>query len=177
MNRRLAILSVAGSIATTLSLSGAPAALSFIALLGPAPALAFDADSTSAINVDKAGVMLRGYDPVSYFADGKPAKGSAQYSAKHDGATYHFSSARNRDAFAANPARYAPQFGGFCAMGAALGKKLDGDPDVFRVADGKLYLNVNADVQKRWLDDVPGNVKQANTTWPSIRNKAPKDVN
>jgi YHS domain-containing protein len=177
MNRRLANLSHAGSLATALSISAIPAAFSLITVLAPGPALAFDADSTSAINVDKAGVMLRGYDPVSYFAGGKPTKGSAQYSAKHDGATYHFTSAKNRDAFKAAPDRYSPQFGGFCAMGAALGKKLDGDPAVFRVADGKLYLNVNADVQKRWLDDVPGNVKQANATWPSIRNKAPKDVN
>ena len=71
---------------------------------------------------------------------------------------------------------YAPQFGGFCAMGVVLEKKLDGDPQAWRVVDNKLYLNVNKDIQKKWLEDVPGNISKAGKTWPEIKNKAPKDL-
>jgi hypothetical protein len=87
-----------------------------------------------------------------------------------------FSSAANRDLFTANPGKYAPAFGGFCAMGVALEKKLDGDPTAWKLVDGKLYLNLNKDVQKKWLEDVPGNLKNAQMTWPKIKAKAPKDL-
>ena len=89
------------------------------------------------------------------------------------GATYYFSSAANQKAFAANPAHYAPQFGGFCAMGAALGKKLDVDPSQYVVHNDKLYLNVNADVFKMFNQDLDGNIKKADSNWPSIKDKAP----
>ena len=71
---------------------------------------------------------------------------------------------------------YAPQYGGFCAMGAALGKKLDVDPTQFKVVDGKLYLNVNADVFKKWSEDVPGNIVAADANWPSIKDKTPASL-
>jgi YHS domain-containing protein len=103
-------------------------------------------------------------------------KGSAAFSATHDGATYHFASAANRDAFLAEPARFAPAYGGFCAMGAALGKKLDIDPTQFKVVDGRLYLNVNADVFKRWAQDIPTNIGNADQNWPGIANKAPNTL-
>lgn len=142
----------------------------------PTAAFAYDENSPAAINVDAAGVALHGYDPVSYFAGGAPKKGSAGFSASYEGATYHFVSAANRDKFKASPAKYAPQFGGFCAMGAALGKKLDVDPHAYRVVGEKLYLNVNKDVQKRWLDDVPGNIATADKAWPSLKDKVPKGL-
>lgn len=140
-------------------------------------ASAFDQSSTKAINVDAAGLILRGYDPVAYVTSGKATKGSLEFSATHNGATYHFASAANRDAFKSNPTKYEPQFGGFCAMGVALGKKLDGDPEVFRLVDGKLYLNVSPDVQKKWSEDVPTNISNATSKWPAISAKAPKDIN
>jgi YHS domain-containing protein len=86
------------------------------------PAFAFDENSTAAINVDESGLGLRGYDPVGYFEAGAPTKGSADLTAEHNGVTYHFASSENRDLFTANPSKYAPQYGGFCQMGAALGK-------------------------------------------------------
>lgn len=138
--------------------------------------LAYSETSTKAINVDTAGVAIHGYDPVAYFTVGKPTPGNAQFTAKHDGATYRFASAANRDAFLKEPAKYAPAFGGFCAMGAALDKKLDGDPKLWRIVDGKLYLNVGEPAQKRWLEDVPGNIKKAESNWPKIKDKAPKDL-
>lgn len=140
------------------------------------PALAYDANSPSDLNVDANGLALKGYDPVAYFNASAPAQGQSQFSAKHQGATYWFVSAANRDAFVADPGKYAPAFGGFCAMGVALEKKLDVDPQAWRVVDGKLYLNVNKDVQKRWLDDVPGNVATANKNWPTLKNKVPKTL-
>lgn len=139
-------------------------------------AYAYDESSSSAVNIDKNGVGLQGYDPVSYFKSGKPAKGSTQFTATHEGAIYRFANAANRDAFKAEPAKYAPAYGGYCAMGAALEKKLDGDPKLWRIVDGKLYVNVAAPAQKRWLEDVPGNVSKANQNWPKIRNKAPKEL-
>jgi len=140
---------------------------------GPSGAVfAYDERSTAAVNVDAAGLALRGYDPVSYFS-GKPVQGVAAYTASYDGASYRFASARNRDQFKADPARYAPQYGGFCAMGVALGKKLDGDPEVWKVAGGKLYLNVNREVFAKWSQDVPGHVAEAEAEWPKIRHQAP----
>lgn len=142
-------------------------------LLAPVDAQAYDEGSTSAINVEAGNVILHGYDPVAYFSAGKPTPGDARFSVDHAGARYQFASAANMKAFQANPAQYVPQYGGFCAMGAALGKKLDVDPTQFRVVDGKLYLNVNADVFKKWSEDVPGNIAKADSNWPSIKDSAP----
>lgn len=127
------------------------------------------------LNQTDQGVMLHGYDPVAYFTAGAPSQGSPEFSAEFDGGTYLFASAANRDTFVAQPANYAPAYGGFCAMGTALEKKLDGDPEVWRIVDGRLYLNVNADVQKRWSEDVPGNIVKADANWPQIRD-VPADV-
>jgi YHS domain-containing protein len=140
------------------------------------PAFAYDETSSSPVNVDKAGLALRGYDPVAYFKSGKPTQGLPKFSARYEGATYHFASGKDRDAFKADPAKYAPAFGGYCAMGAVMNKKLDGDPNVWRIVDGHLYLNVGKPAQTKWLEDVPGNIQKATTNWPSIKDKAPKDL-
>lgn len=129
------------------------------------------------LNLDAKGVMLHGYDPVAYFTTGKPTRGSERFEATHDGATYRFATAANRDAFLAAPERYVPAYGGFCAMGTALERKLDGDPEVFRIVDGKLYLNVNADVQARWSQDIPGNIRKADAVWPKIKNEPAAALN
>lgn len=154
----------------------------FILALGAStlslPAFAYDENSTAAVNVDAQGVALRGYDPVAYFTVKAPTAGQAKFSARHAGMIFNFASAANRDLFKANPAKYAPQFGGFCAMGVALEKKLDGDPQAWLVAeDGKLYLNVNKDVQKKYLENVKGNNETAVRNWPGLKNKTPKAAN
>jgi len=118
---------------------------------------------------EKDGFALRGYDPVAYFTQGRPVKGSSQYTAQYQGSTFEFASQENRDAFAANPARYAPQYGGYCAYGTAIKQKAAIDPSVFTVVDGKLYLNYNRDVQKLWSADVPGNIVKADANWPEVR--------
>ena len=142
-----------------------------------ATAQAFNENSPADINVDAQGVVLRGYDAVAYQTEKKAVQGSAAFSAKYGDATYHFASAANRDTFNANPARYAPAYGGFCAMGVAMGRKLDGDPKLFRVVDNRLFLNVNETVQARWVQEIPDNVKKAETVWPSLKGKTPKQTN
>jgi YHS domain-containing protein len=142
----------------------------------PLTAQAQEQNSTAAVNLDTQGMALHGYDPVAYFTLKAATLGKAAYTTTYEGAIYRFASKDNLEKFKAHPAQYAPQFGGFCAMGVVLGKKLNGDPQVWRVVDGKLYLNVNKDVQKRWLDDVPGHIVKAGEVWPQIQNKAPKDL-
>lgn len=147
------------------------------AALPTTAALAFNENSPADVNVDDKGLALRGYDAVAYQTQNKAVPGSPNFTAKYGDATFQFSSAANRDQFLANPARYAPAFGGFCAMGIAMGRKLDGDPQLFRVVDNRLYLNVNPAVQTRWAQDIPGNVKNAEGNWSGLKGKTPKQTN
>lgn len=149
------------------------------AVLATAPHLArgYDENSPSDVNVDAQGVALRGYDPVSYQTSSMPLRGSPQFSATYQGATYHFFSAENRDVFRADPARFVPAYGGFYAMGVVMERKLDGDPLLYRVVNNRLYLNVHAAAQERWLQDVAGHIRQADAIWPKLRGKTPRDLN
>ena len=122
----------------------------------------------SSVNIGTNDVAIHGYDPVAYFTNSKAVEGSAEFTATHDGAIYRFASKKNRDLFKADTEHYAPQFGGYCAMGVALNKKLDVDPQAFYIDEGKLYLNLNKNVQKKWLTDVDGHVKSADRIWSGI---------
>lgn len=128
---------------------------------------------TSAANIDMNAdindLAIKGYDPVSYFIDKKPKQGSGKYAATHKNAIYHFASAEHRDLFRGNPEKYAPQFGGYCAMGVALEKKSNIDPTVWKILDRKLYLNFNKSVQKKWLRDTSDNIKTALIKWPDLK--------
>ncbi len=141
--------------------------------------VASDAFAVAEINVGPgrtlkgAGIALHGFDPVAYFTVKKPVQGSAVHSLLHEGATYRFSSAENMKAFQANPAKYKPAYGGYCAFGVSVGAKFDGDPRFWKIVDGKLYLNLNAAIQKDWLKDVPGNIKKAEKNWTKIKHKDP----
>lgn len=140
------------------------------------PAIAFDETSTAAVNVDENGLGLRGFDPVAYVTEGAPVAGEARVSASHADVTYHFASEANRDMSLKNPAQFAPRYGGFCQMGEALGKKLDGDPAVWRVTDGMLFVYAYPAAKEGFPKDVPGNTEKADTNWPQIKDKAPKDL-
>lgn len=131
----------------------------------------------SAVNTGVNDVAIHGYDPVAYFTKDKAVKGKEKYTAIYNGAIYRFASEENRDLFKANTEKYAPQFGGYCAMGVALDKKLDVDPDAFYIADGKLYLNLNKTVQQKWLEDVPGHLKTASRKWSGIQDLSVADAN
>ena len=114
------------------------------------------------------GLAIEGYDPVAYFTMGKPVEGSSDFTFKWMDATWRFSSAAHRDAFAKAPAKYAPQYGGYCAYGVSRGYAVGIDPAAWKIVDGKLYLNYNADVQVEWQKDIPGHIRKANANWPRI---------
>ena len=118
---------------------------------------------------ERNGAALSGHDPVAYFLEGKPVAGQVSLRLEHQGSTFLFSSAANRDAFAADPTRYAPQYGGYCAYGVSRGYKADIDPAAFSVVDGKLYLNYNRQVQVDWLKDVPSYIAKADARWGDVR--------
>ncbi len=134
----------------------------------PAAASSMSMMTPTLVNTNTNGLAIHGYDPVAYFTAGAPTKGQASFSTTWNGATYHFASAANRDAFLAKPDAYAPQYGGYCAMGIAGGAKFDVDPDAWRVENGKLYLNKDKRTQTMWLRDVPGNIVKADARWPGV---------
>jgi YHS domain-containing protein len=114
------------------------------------------------------GVAVGGYDPVAYFTDGKPVQGKSDITLEHQGATWRFANAANREAFKAAPDRYAPQYGGYCAWAVSQGYTAKGDPNAWAVQEGKLYLNYNKSVQRDWAKDIAGNVKKADANWPEV---------
>jgi YHS domain-containing protein len=116
-----------------------------------------------------SGSAIEGYDPVAYFEEGKPVEGDSDYTHEWMGATWYFASAANRDLFAADPEKYAPQYGGYCAWAVANGYTAKIDPQAWTVVDDRLYLNYSLDVQKQWQQDVPGNITKADANWPGIR--------
>ena len=112
------------------------------------------------------GAAIRGTDPVAYFTEGRPVEGSRKVTHEWTGATWRFASAANRDAFAAAPEKYAPQYGGYCAYGVANGYTVSTVPEAWSIVEGKLYLNYSLDVRADWLKDVPGYIRKANGNWP-----------
>lgn len=121
-------------------------------------------------------VAVGGYDTVAYHTQGQAVRGSGDHLATFQGETYLFSSPENKQRFEADPAKYAPAFGGYCAYGVAVAKKFVGDPEVWKVVDGTLYLNLNPDIQKLWNQDIPENISKANSNWEGIRDKAPSEL-
>jgi YHS domain-containing protein len=153
---------------TAASLLSATPALAQMSPPKPANTSSMSMMTPTLVNTNKDGLAIHGYDPVAYFTAGAPTKGVSTFSTTWNGATYHFASAANRDAFVAKPDTYAPQYGGYCAMGIAGGGKYDVDPDAWRVENGKLYLNKDKRTQTMWLRDVPGNIVKADTKWPGV---------
>jgi YHS domain-containing protein len=138
------------------------------------PARAFDSKSAAPVNLDKAGLALRGYDPVGYFTASKPVQGSNAFQSAWDGATYQFASAANKAAFDATPDKYAPKYGGFCAWAASQGYKADADPNVWKIVDGKLYVNYNVAVGKSWAAKQSEFIQAADQSWPKVQTLLPK---
>jgi YHS domain-containing protein len=117
------------------------------------------------------GVAIHGYDPVAYFRDQKPVKGKTEFEQVWMGAKWRFVSAENLEAFKANPEKYAPQYGGYCAYGMSAGYAAPTEPDAWSVIDGKLYLNYNKQVRQMWNKDIPGYIVKADRNWPQIPKK------
>ncbi len=120
------------------------------------------------VNTTFTGVAIKGYDPVAYFTAGKPMKGSSDFAYEWNGAEWRFASEGNRDAFKADPVKYAPQFGGYCAWAVSRGYTAGIDPDAWKIVNSRLYLNYSTKVQAQWSEDIPGNVAKAEENWPKI---------
>ena len=120
------------------------------------------------VNTDGKGIALKGYDVVAYFQQSRPVKGSSQLSYQWMDATWQFSSAQNRDLFAADPQRYAPQYGGYCAYAVSHGHTASVNPVAWRIVDGKLYLNHDKLVHRLWGRDAPGHIQKADKNWPDL---------
>lgn len=131
--------------------------------------------------VDKTGFAVSGYDVVSYFdlpqsnigqPQAQPLPGNASITAEYNGAQFAFATKANRDRFLADPATYVPQYDGHCAYGVAKGGKVPGNPTLWRIVDGKLYLNITKNVVGFWEEDIPGNVKKSEKNWTGLEAKA-----
>lgn len=120
------------------------------------------------INKTLLGNAIDGFDPVAYHTEGKPVEGSGAFTHDWGGATWRFASAENRDLFATDPEKYAPAYGGYCAYGVSQGYLVDIDPDAWSIVEGKLYLNVNKDIQRTWEQDISGYVALADKKWPGL---------
>lgn len=139
-------------------------ALTFLLTSGAFSALAVEPVNKSLLG----GVAIKGYDPVAYFTDGKPVKGSKDFEQEFLNATWRFASAAHRAAFVRDPQKYMPQYGGYCAYGVSEGYAVGIDPEAWKIVGGKLYLNYDKEVQKAWQRDIPARVKKADENWPKI---------
>ena len=120
------------------------------------------------VNVDGNGLAMRGYDPVAFFTSGRPTKGSPAHQLEWNGAKWHFASAESLSAFRASPARYAPQFGGYCAWAVSQHYLAPGDPNFWKIVEGKLYLNANARAKELWEADRAEAIARGHANWPGV---------
>ena len=148
---------------------GLGAARGLLLLAGFAPQAGAVKATGREYNTLYAGLGAKGYDVVSYFTDGKPMAGSADFTFEYGGVKWQFVSKEHRDLFAANPKKYAPQYGGFCSWGVSVGKLFDVDPEHgWTIRDGKLYLNFNADINTTFAKDAPSFIAKADLNWPEL---------
>jgi YHS domain-containing protein len=114
-------------------------------------------------------VAIKGYDTVAYFTEGKALKGTEDFTFLWHGMTWFFQSKENRDLFAANPGKYAPQYDGWCAWAMTEARKSVTDPEVWKIVDGKLYLNCSQAAYEKWIRDIPGHIKMADENWRKMQ--------
>jgi YHS domain-containing protein len=130
--------------------------------------------SKTLLNLDKTGVAIQGYDPVAFFTDKKPVKGDQNFLVKHAGAIYFFASKEHKDLFKADPAKYTPEFGGYCAYGVSRNKLVEIDVDAFQIVDGKLLLQYSKGVRDDFNKDTKGNLAKADANWVGLLDKKGK---
>ncbi len=126
------------------------------------------------VNVDRSGIGIRGYDPVAYFTDGKAEKGVPQFSSTAGGVTYLFATAEHKAAFDANPSKYEPRFGGYCAYGVSRGSLIEIDPSAFQIVNGQLLLQYSKGVMVKFNKDQTVCLQKAETNWPVLVEKKGK---
>ncbi|KJS03547.1 MAG: hypothetical protein VR65_00890 [Desulfobulbaceae bacterium BRH_c16a] len=125
----------------------------------------FGTDSTAAGEAGGKDIAIRGYDPVAYFKAGEAKKGDPSHSFSWHNLTWHFQNEAHRQLFQANPEKYAPQYDGYCAWAMTEARKAETDPEVWKVVDGKLYLNCSMAAYEKWSRDIPGNIRKADENW------------
>jgi len=146
-------------------------ALSLLALLGSGIAHAAEPVNTlekGLFGFKESGTAIRGYDTVAYWTEGRPVEGEEGITSEYMGATWRFASDENKTLFDADPARYAPQYGGYCAYGVAKDGLVKIEPENFTILDDKLYLNFDDGVQGRWEQDIPGFIEQADAKFDGL---------
>jgi len=129
------------------------------------------AQNSTKVNVDKNQLAIEGYDPVAYFEDHKPVKGSDDFKFKFENAVYQFASQAHLNTFKKNPEKYVPEYGGYCAYGVSKGYAVSIDPTAWSIVDGKLYLNYSHNVQNKLNEDKSGFIKKADKNWPTVAGK------
>jgi YHS domain-containing protein len=127
-------------------------------------------------NLNKDGVIIDGYDPVAFFTDNKPVKGDPQFQYKYQDATYYFASQQHLDQFKADPEKYKPQFGGWCAYAVSLGRVAPIDVNTFSIVNGRLLLQHNQRAVNGWNKDIPGNLVKADRYWPRVVDNKGKQI-
>jgi hypothetical protein len=136
----------------------------------PASTPAF-AKAAPEVNVETEGLAARGYDVTAYFSEGRPIRGIVTHQVSYKGATWRFASAQNLARFKADPAAYEPQFGGYCAWAVSQGYIASGDPEQWKIVDGKLYLNFNARAKELWEADQADAILRGHSNWPAVLTK------
>ncbi|MDJ0958014.1 MAG: YHS domain-containing (seleno)protein [Arenicellales bacterium] len=131
--------------------------------------LSFAGDPQKMVATGSGGVAIKGYDTVAYFTENQAIKGSPEFVHSWRDAKWHFVNAEHRDLFAADPERYAPQFGGFCALGISKGKAVAADPEAWTIVDGKLYMKFNEDARDRWRKDKERAIEKAKENWVELQ--------
>lgn len=126
------------------------------------------------LNTDADGLALRGFDAVAYFAAESAVKGDARYEYAWNGAKWLFSSEENMKKFQADPAAYAPQFGGYCSYAVSEGYTADADPEAWKIVDGKLYLNYNKQVREKWQENEAERIQKGTLNWQEFQKKKPQ---
>ena len=111
---------------------------------------------------------IKGYDTVAYFTEGKPVEGNSEFTTQYNEATWLFSSQKNLDLFLANPGKYAPQYGGYCAYAVSQGQTAPIKPELFTIHEGKLYLNYSESINERWLKNKEAFIVDADQNWPKL---------
>lgn len=129
------------------------------------------AEKVAPVNKGSDNLAIKGYDAVAYFNDGRAVRGAEEFSLEYEGAMWLFTSQSNRDLFAQEPQKYAPQYGGYCSWAVGHGYTAPGDPEAWKVVDGKLYLNYNQDVKKKWEQEAASLITEGNKNWPDLIKK------
>jgi len=123
------------------------------------------------LNLDGSGVAIQGYDPVAFFTDNRPLKGSPQFQSEYRGATYYFVSGEHKATFDKEPAKYEPQFGGYCAYGASTGRKAPIKIEAWQIVNGRLLMQYDLDIKSKFNQDQQGNLRKADQNWPGLVEK------